>query len=116
MAESACSGRANSSKRVVRTERPYEALLRGQLGKDIEIIAGRYDARPARAHMWVERMAAGKSPVVDIWKLEEKQSDVALALHAFCDAVLDCARAAGIHETLRDRVLCVILGLDFGGR
>jgi 6-hydroxy-3-succinoylpyridine 3-monooxygenase len=26
---------------------------------------------------------------VDIWKLEEKQSDVALALHVFCDAVLD---------------------------
>jgi 6-hydroxy-3-succinoylpyridine 3-monooxygenase len=67
----------------------YHAALRGHLGRDLQIITGYYDARPARAHMWVERKAAEESPVVDIWKLEEKQSDVALALHACCDAVRD---------------------------
>ncbi len=67
----------------------YHTALRGQLGRKLEVITGYYDARPARAHVWEESKAAGKCPVVDIWKLEEKQSDVALALHAFCDAVLD---------------------------
>jgi 6-hydroxy-3-succinoylpyridine 3-monooxygenase len=67
----------------------YHTALRGHLGKELEIITGYYDARPARAHTWVEGKPAIECPVVDIWKLEEKQSDVALALHAFCDAVLD---------------------------
>ena len=67
----------------------YHIALRAHLGKKLEIIAGYYHARPARAHMWVAGKPAGKCPTVEIWKLEEKQSDVALALHAFCDAVLD---------------------------
>jgi 6-hydroxy-3-succinoylpyridine 3-monooxygenase len=55
----------------------------------MEIITGYYDARPARAYAWLESKPAHACPMVDIWKLEEKQSDVALALHAFCDAVRD---------------------------
>ena len=66
----------------------YHAALRGQLGRKLEIIPGYYDARPSRAHTWVKRKRAAECPVVHIWKLEEKQSDVALALHAFCDAIL----------------------------
>jgi 6-hydroxy-3-succinoylpyridine 3-monooxygenase len=72
----------------VPSQSQYHAALRGHLGKDLEIIPGYYEARPARAHRWLEGKPAGESEVVDIWKLEEKQSDVALALHAFCDAVL----------------------------
>jgi 6-hydroxy-3-succinoylpyridine 3-monooxygenase len=77
------------SEDSVACQSQYLTALRGHLGKELELITGYYDARPARAHVWEESKAAGKCPVVDIWKLEEKQSDVALALHAFCDAVLD---------------------------
>ena len=77
------------SEDSVTCQSQYYTALRGHLGKELEIIAGYYDARPARAHTWMESKPAGECPVVDIWKLEEKQSDVALALHAFCDAVLD---------------------------
>jgi 6-hydroxy-3-succinoylpyridine 3-monooxygenase len=66
----------------------YHCALRGHLGRDLEIITGYYDARPARAYLWQHRKAVRAGPIVNIWKLEEKQSDVALALHAFCDAVL----------------------------
>jgi len=66
----------------------YHAALRGHLGNKLEIITGYYDARPARAHVWLGSTPASQCPTADIWKLEEKQSDVALALHAFCDAVL----------------------------
>jgi 6-hydroxy-3-succinoylpyridine 3-monooxygenase len=65
----------------------YHAALRGHLGDSLQIISGHYDARPARAHLWKEGRAARECETVDIWKLEEKQSDVALALHAFSDAV-----------------------------
>jgi 6-hydroxy-3-succinoylpyridine 3-monooxygenase len=67
----------------------YHAALRAHLGDELEIIRGYYYARPARAHAFMETKAACDSPVVEIWKLEEKQSDVALALHAFCDAILN---------------------------
>jgi 6-hydroxy-3-succinoylpyridine 3-monooxygenase len=77
------------SEDSVACQSQYHAALRAHLGNDIEIITGFHDARPTRAHVRIEGKAAGKCPVVDIWKLEEKQSDVALALHAFCDAVLD---------------------------
>ena len=34
-----------------------------------------------------EGKAARECAMVDVWKLEEKESDVALALHAFSDAI-----------------------------
>ena len=67
----------------------YHAALRSHLQEQLQIISGYHGARPSRAHLWLKGMPANQSPVVEIWKLEEKQSDVALALHAFCDAVLD---------------------------
>jgi 6-hydroxy-3-succinoylpyridine 3-monooxygenase len=65
----------------------YHAALRSHLGGSLQIVTGHDDARPARAHLWKEGKAARECDTVEIWKLEEKQSDVALALHAFSDAV-----------------------------
>jgi 6-hydroxy-3-succinoylpyridine 3-monooxygenase len=65
----------------------YHASLEGRLQGDLRIIKGYHDARPARAHRWEEGKAARECDKVDIWKLEEKQSDVALALHAYSDAI-----------------------------
>ena len=65
----------------------YHAALEGRLQDEIQIIKGYHDARPARAHRWEEGKAARECDKVEIWKLEEKQSDVALALHAYSDAI-----------------------------
>jgi 6-hydroxy-3-succinoylpyridine 3-monooxygenase len=65
----------------------YHNALRGHLGDALEIILGYHDARPARARAWREGMSARECAMLEIWKLEEKQSDVSLALHAFGDAV-----------------------------
>ena len=65
---------------------PNNALA-GHLGDEFKIIRGYYDARPARAHKWEEGKAARECAQIEIWKLEEKQSDVALALHAYSDAL-----------------------------
>lgn len=65
----------------------YHNALVGHLGADLEIYRGYFDARPARAHKWEDSKAARECARVEIWKLEEKQSDVALALHASSDAI-----------------------------
>jgi 6-hydroxy-3-succinoylpyridine 3-monooxygenase len=65
----------------------YHDALRGHLGTAIEIVSGLHAARRARAYEWIEGVRARDSRRVAIWKLEEKQSDVALALHAYSDAI-----------------------------
>lgn len=65
----------------------YHIALSGHLGGGLEIIKGYHDAKPARAYAWEEGKAARECKMTEIWKLEEKQSDVALALNAYGDAV-----------------------------
>jgi len=65
----------------------YHNALSAYLGNAFEIIKGYFDARPARAYKWESGKAARDCDRVEIWKLEEKQSDVALALQAFSDAI-----------------------------
>jgi 6-hydroxy-3-succinoylpyridine 3-monooxygenase len=65
----------------------YHQALSGHLGDALQIVKGYYDLRPARAHQVVEGVEIPDSPLVDIWKVEEKQSDVSLALHAYRDVV-----------------------------
>jgi 6-hydroxy-3-succinoylpyridine 3-monooxygenase len=77
------------SEDSVACQSQYHSALRGHLGADLQIVLGHYDARPARAHAWVEGRAVRECETLEIWKLEEKQSDVAMALHSFSDAVLN---------------------------
>lgn len=65
----------------------YHMALRGHIGDGLEIIKGYHDAKPARAYVWEEGKAARECEKIDVWKLEEKQSDVSLALNAYSDAV-----------------------------
>lgn len=65
----------------------YHLALKGHLGVGVQIIQGYYDSKPARARLYVEKQNPRESEKREIWKLEEKQSDVALALHAYSDAM-----------------------------
>lgn len=71
----------------VACQQHYHDALQGHLGTSLEIIKGYHDAKPARAYRHEPDKAARDSEVIDIWKLEEKQSDVRLALNAYSDAV-----------------------------
>lgn len=53
----------------------------------VEIVTGYFDARRARAHRYLKQTKPRDSERVEIWRLEEKQSDVALAVHALADAL-----------------------------
>jgi 6-hydroxy-3-succinoylpyridine 3-monooxygenase len=46
------------SEDSVACQSQYHSALRGHLGEELELITGYYDARPARAHAWVESKAA----------------------------------------------------------
>ncbi|MFC4311655.1 NYN domain-containing protein [Steroidobacter flavus] len=65
----------------------YHSALQAHLRGDLQIIQGYYDARPARAYRWERGRPARTCERIEIWRLEEKQSDVALALHAYSDAI-----------------------------
>lgn len=65
----------------------YHQALAGHLGDAIQVIKGYYDLRPVRARQVIEGVDIPDSPLIDIWKVEEKQSDVSLALHAYRDVV-----------------------------
>ena len=65
----------------------YHQALRGHLGTAVRVIEGYFSAELARAHRYEKGTPARDSELVDIWKLVEKQSDVALALHAYGDAL-----------------------------
>ncbi len=67
----------------------YHHALRGHLKDQIEIIQGYYDAKPARAHLFAKGIPARACEKHEIWKIEEKESDVSLALHAYSDAARD---------------------------
>jgi 6-hydroxy-3-succinoylpyridine 3-monooxygenase len=77
---------AKSDESIARQAQYHNALV-ACLGDAFEMIRGYHDARPARAHKWEDGKAARECERVEIWKLEEKQSDVALALHAYSDAI-----------------------------
>lgn len=65
----------------------YHQALSGHLGDALEIVNGYYDLRPGRARQVVGNVEIMDSPLIDVWKVEEKQSDVSLALHAYRDVV-----------------------------
>jgi 6-hydroxy-3-succinoylpyridine 3-monooxygenase len=65
----------------------YHNALRGHLAQAVTIIEGYYAAEAARAHLYEKGKPARDCERVEIWKLVEKQSDVALALHAYSDAI-----------------------------
>lgn len=71
----------------VACQQHYHNALESHLGPSIEIIKGYHDAKPARAYREEPGKAARDSEVVNVWKLEEKQSDVKLALSAYSDAI-----------------------------
>ncbi len=77
--------RSNDS---VPSQLAYHSALELHLGSAIEIIEGYFDDKPARAYLHEDKKEPDLSAdMVEIWKLEEKQSDVALALHAYADAI-----------------------------
>jgi 6-hydroxy-3-succinoylpyridine 3-monooxygenase len=76
-----------SSSDSVSSQARYYGALQGHLGEAIHIVEGYYDARPARAYLCEKGKTARECGIVEIWKLEEKLSDMALALHAYRDVL-----------------------------
>lgn len=74
----------------VSSQARYHTALRKLYGDRIEVIEGYYSLTESKAKI-VDAETPGKWPrdcqEILVWKLEEKQSDVNLALHAYHDAI-----------------------------
>jgi len=68
----------------VKCQSDYHMALKAQLNDSIE---GNYNAIQARAHRFEKGVKPKDSEKIDIWKLEEKKSDVAIAISAYGDAL-----------------------------
>ena len=79
---------ASASDSVKSQEQYHSALAKHNPGR-IELIKGYYSLTEARAKIIDGKKLPRDCSVIPVWKLEEKQSDVSLALHAFKDALLD---------------------------
>lgn len=71
----------------VSSQQSYHAALSNHLGNRLQLIEGYYAANRTRAHRYEKGKTARDCEKIEIWKLEEKQSDVALAVHLVADAL-----------------------------
>lgn len=68
-------------------QQTYYRALEAHLGPRIILSYGAYTIVEARAHVVEKGIRLKDSPLKDIWKVEEKQTDVSLALEAYGDAL-----------------------------
>lgn len=66
------------------SKQAQDTYIRALKAKDVEIISGRHQLDPARAPRYVCRdTPPSRQDQVDIWKLEEKETDVNIALSMY---------------------------------
>lgn len=73
----------------VADQQTYHAALNKHLDSKIEIISGHYDVSKNQARLVEGKKEPRDCQNVYIWKIEEKQSDVNVAVHAIYDALMD---------------------------
>lgn len=81
---------AAKSEDSIQCQERYHAALRAHQPERVQVVCGYYSLTEARARA-IDPLAKKwprYCPDVEVWKLEEKQSDVNLALHAFREAVM----------------------------
>lgn len=71
----------------VQAQQTYHNALEKMYARQIQIIEGYYSKTQSKAYLVTEGKRPLDSETVTIWKLEEKQTDVNLALDAFHDAI-----------------------------
>lgn len=76
---------ASNGQAAQLAQQAYHRALEARYGEQIEIIKGYYSLDKAR--LLAYQKPPDKAKRVDVWKLEEKQTDVNLALEAYRDAV-----------------------------
>ena len=82
-------GRAARDPNSIKDQQAYHRALRFHLGEKFSLIKGYYSLVPISAHRVEKDSDINQSPIVRVWKLEEKQTDVNIAVEALSDAILD---------------------------
>jgi uncharacterized LabA/DUF88 family protein len=86
----------------------YHRALQAKHADLIEIIKGFHIFQPTALPIYEEGAAPNKDQVAQVWMIEEKQTDVNIALHAYrdavrgeCDQVVICSNDSDLEPALR---------------
>jgi len=103
------------------SQQRYLRVLKERMGSRIEIVKGFYSETQANMLRYVE--PPNKLDTVKVWRLEEKETDVNLALHAYRDAIRLRAEqlvvvsndtdVAPTLQAIKDEHLNLVLGVVF---
>ncbi|AWB68620.1 NYN domain-containing protein [Saccharobesus litoralis] len=80
-------GRVAMDENSVSDQHSYHTALGKHLSEKLQIINGHYDVSKSKAKLFKEGLEPKDSPSVEVWKIEEKQSDVNVAVEAIYDAL-----------------------------
>ncbi|MCD2171924.1 NYN domain-containing protein [Rhizobium sp. C4] len=85
------------------------AYLRALLAKGVLVHEGRHQLEPARAPAFQSDAPASRLNMTDIWKLEEKETDVSLAIEMYRAA----SRSGAMPEAGIEQIVLVSADTDF---
>ncbi|MDC2889325.1 NYN domain-containing protein [Psychrosphaera algicola] len=82
-------GRAARDPNSIKDQQSYHRALKFHLREKFSLIKGYYSLLPISAHQVESGRDIPQSAITRVWKLEEKQTDVNIAVEALADAILD---------------------------
>lgn len=82
-------GRAARDPNSIKDQQSYHRALKFHHQEKFSLIKGYYSLLPVSAHQVQQGIDINQSPIKRVWKLEEKQTDVNIAVEALSDALLD---------------------------
>lgn len=85
------------------------AYLRALMAGGVQVREGRHQLEPARAPTFQAGLPPSRSSMTDVWKLEEKESDVSLAIEMYRAA----SRSALASEPSVQQIVLVSADTDF---
>lgn len=93
------------ARRGVASDEAQKTYIRALKNSDIEVLMGRHKLEKARAPVYREGIKADRSDSCDIWLLEEKETDVNLALQMYRTALIENQKESDDDSKIRQILL-----------
>jgi hypothetical protein len=86
------------ARRGIDSDIAQKTYIRALKNANIEVVMGRHKLEKARAPVYVEDQKADRNNSCDIWLLEEKETDVNIALFMYRTALLESQNHSMTHR------------------
>lgn len=82
------------ARRGIASDVAQKTYIRALKNADIEVVMGRHKLEKARAPVFIENQKADRNNSCDIWLLEEKETDVNVALYMYRTALIESQKSS----------------------